>query len=321
MVDTFRCARAAVYHNTRRLTPAQIRAETGCSHVINGYFFNGAFQPLCWTIVDGTIISRDRYTDWGFGCGRSGAPVMTKDRTLGDYLSGVPILKDGKRLARELAVDVARRAERTAVGWKENGELVLWCDKTALTREQLQTKLLALHCRDALMLDGGGSTQGAFPAGCVTSSRKVPTFLLFWETENETKGEKPMAEVQTYSLKKDGAKHLTRHFQVKEFACKDGTDTVLVARALPLVCEYIRMRCGRAITVSSGYRTAEHNRNVGGAEYSQHLYGTAADLKTPAGFTPKQMAAIAREIMPDWGGVGVYDWGIHVDVRVEKADW
>ena len=51
------------------------------------------------------------------------------------------------------------------------------------------------------------------------------------------------------------------------------------------------------------------------------LYGTAADLKTPSGWTPAKLAAIAREIMPDWGGVGVYSWGIHVDVREEKVDW
>ena len=31
------------------------------------------------------------------------------------------------------------------------------------------------------MLDGGGSTQGIFPGGKVTSTRKVPTLLLFWE--------------------------------------------------------------------------------------------------------------------------------------------
>lgn len=42
-------------------------------------------------------------------------------------------------------------------------------------------KLLGLGVTDALMMDGGGSTQGIFPKGKVTSSRKVPTLLLFWE--------------------------------------------------------------------------------------------------------------------------------------------
>ena len=57
----------------------------------------------------------------------------------------------------------------------------------SLTREQLQNKLLGLGVADALMLDGGGSTQGFFPSGKVASSRKVPTMVLFWE---ETKQER-----------------------------------------------------------------------------------------------------------------------------------
>ena len=46
MVDTFDCARAQIYHNTGKLTPAQIKAKTGCTHIINGYLFNGKFQPV-----------------------------------------------------------------------------------------------------------------------------------------------------------------------------------------------------------------------------------------------------------------------------------
>ena len=180
MVDTFDCARAQIYHNTQRLTPAQIKAKTGCTHIINGYLFNGKFQPVGWTVIDGKIISRDKYQDWGVSIGSDGKPQMLTDRG-GSFLSGVPILKAGSKLYRGLTADVARPAARTAVGWMPNGKVCLWCDKTSLTREQLQNKLLGLGVVDALMLDGGGSTQGIFPGGKVISSRKVPTMLLFWE--------------------------------------------------------------------------------------------------------------------------------------------
>ena len=33
------------------------------------------------------------------------------------------------------------------------------------------------------------------------------------------------------------------------------------------------------------------------------------------------VAAYARKIMPDWGGVGVYDSFTHIDIREQKADW
>ena len=180
MVDTFDCARAQIYHNTQRLTPAQIKAKTGCTHIINGYLFNGKFQPVGWTVIDGKVISRDKYQDWGVSIGSDGKPQMLTDRG-GSFLSGVPILKAGSKLYRGLTADVARPAARTAVGWMPNGKVCLWCDKTSLTREQLQNKLLGLGVVDALMLDGGGSTQGIFPGGKVVSTRKVPTLLLFWE--------------------------------------------------------------------------------------------------------------------------------------------
>lgn len=182
MVDIFDCAKAQIYRNTGKLTPAQIKAKTGCTHIINGYLFNGKFQPVGWCVIDGKVISRDKYQDWGVAIGNDGKPQMLTDRG-GSFLSGVPILKAGAKLYRGLTADVARSAARTAVGWMPNGKVCLWCDKTSLTRNQLQDKLLGLGVVDALMLDGGGSTQGIFPGGKVVSTRKVPTLLLFWQAE------------------------------------------------------------------------------------------------------------------------------------------
>lgn len=192
MIDVFKCGKAAVYHNTRRLTPAQIKAETGCSHVINGYFFDDNLRPLSWLVIDGKIISKDKYNDWGFACGPTGAPVMATDRSK-SFLAGVPILKDGKRLQRNLTPDVARRAERSAVAWTADGRVLLWCDKEKLTRDELQMKLLAQGAVDALMLDGGGSVQGDFPGWMLTSRRIVATLLLFW-AEKDPEEETTMTE-------------------------------------------------------------------------------------------------------------------------------
>ena len=184
MTDVFDCAQARIYHNTGKLSPARIKEKTGCTHIVNGYLFNNKFQPVGWTVIDGKVISRDKYQDWGVSIGSDGIPKMLTDRG-GSFLSGVPILKAGAKLYRDLTPDVARSAARTAVGWLANGKVVLWCDKASLTREQLQNKLLGLGVVDALMLDGGGSTQGIFPGGKVTSTRKVPTMLLFWERGSE----------------------------------------------------------------------------------------------------------------------------------------
>jgi len=61
----------------------------------------------------------------------------------------------------------------------------------AYTPEQLRDVLTAAGWDAAIMLDGGGSTQGIFPKGKVKSSRKVPTLLLFWERKAETANPSP----------------------------------------------------------------------------------------------------------------------------------
>ena len=174
------------------------------------------------------------------------------------------------------------------------------------------------------MMDGGGSTQGIFPDGKVTSSRIVATFLCFWEVlePREVKGEKPMKEINAYSKKKDGGKKLSGNFTVKEFACGDGTDAVFVATRLVMVLQSIRSYFGKPVTIHSGYRTPPYNAKVGGVDGSQHTYGTAADISV-RGVSVADVAAYARQLMPDWGGVGVYQRQgfVHVDVRETRADW
>ena len=76
------------------------------------------------------------------------------------------------------------------------------------------------------------------------------------------------------------------------------------------------------VVIHSAYRTPQYNAKVGGASHSQHCYGTAADISVK-GQTPAAVAAYARTLMPDWGGVGVYagQGFTHIDVRETRADW
>lgn len=131
-----------------------------------------------------------------------------------------------------------------------------------------------------------------------------------------------MVEIHAYSKAASGGKQLSAHFKVREFACGDGSDAVLVAPRLVMVLETIRAHFGTAVTINSGYRTPQHNAKVNGAAHSQHCYGTAADI-TVRGHTPAEVAAFARQIMPDWGGVGIYNKQgfTHVDVREKRSDW
>ncbi len=126
--------------------------------------------------------------------------------------------------------------------------------------------------------------------------------------------------LKAYSKKKDGNKKLSANFRVKEFACTDGSDPVFIDTDLVNVLQKIRNHFGKAVTITSAYRTPGKNKAVGGTAYSQHLYGRAADIKVK-GVTPKQVAAYAEKLLPGTGGIGIYKSFCHIDVRVAKARW
>ena len=131
-----------------------------------------------------------------------------------------------------------------------------------------------------------------------------------------------MVEINAHSKAATAGKQLSAHFRVREFACQDGSDAVLVAPRLVMVLETIRAHFDAPVVIHSGYRTPQYNAKVGGVAHSQHCYGMAADISVK-GQTPAAVAAYARQLMPDWGGVGVYakKGFTHIDVREAKADW
>lgn len=126
--------------------------------------------------------------------------------------------------------------------------------------------------------------------------------------------------VRIYSKKYDGSKKLSENFKVKEFACKDKSDPIFISMELIEVLQAIRDHFGKAVTINSGYRTPTHNKKEGGATYSQHLYGMAADIKV-TGIKPKAVAEYAEKLLPNRGGIGIYKNFVHIDVREKKSRW
>lgn len=129
-----------------------------------------------------------------------------------------------------------------------------------------------------------------------------------------------MATIKAYSKAKDGNKKLSTNFKVKEFACTDGSDPIFIAPDLVNILQKIRTHFGKAVTITSAYRTPTKNKACGGTAYSQHLYGMAADIKVK-GVTPKKVAAYAETLLPKSGGIGIYSTFTHIDVRSTKARW
>lgn len=126
--------------------------------------------------------------------------------------------------------------------------------------------------------------------------------------------------VRVWSKAKNGAVKLSANFKVSEFVCKDGSDTVFINPGLVTVLQKIRDHFGKPVIITSAYRNDTYNKKVGGADYSQHKYGAAADIFI-IGVSPATIAAYVETIMPNTGGIGIYSSFVHVDVRVARARW
>ena len=124
--------------------------------------------------------------------------------------------------------------------------------------------------------------------------------------------------VITYSKSADGGKYLSNNFKVSEFACKDGSDKVLIDSELVEILQNIRDHFGTSVIINSGYRTSSYNAQVGGATNSYHVKGMAADIQV-SGVTPAEVAKYAEDI--GVRGVGRYKSFVHVDSRPTKYYW
>ena len=101
------------------------------------------------------------------------------------------------------------------------------------------------------------------------------------------------------------------HFRFREFASK-GNGWIRVNRHLIRGLELIRGRYG-PFTPVSGYRDPIHNRKVGGAPNSQHVYGNAIDVPRSVGLSVPAVRNIGS-----FSGIGFRQSDgvvVHVDVR------
>jgi uncharacterized protein YcbK (DUF882 family) len=114
---------------------------------------------------------------------------------------------------------------------------------------------------------------------------------------------------------------LTNNFTLQEFNSKCGRD--IPNNVLPNIIQLaknlqvLRDAVGKSISITSGYRSPQHNKKIGGAKDSQHVKGMAADIKV-AGMTPKEVALVIDGLIESGkmkqGGIGIYASWVHYDI-------
>ena len=86
-------------------------------------------------------------------------------------------------------------------------------------------------------------------------------------------------------------------------------------RRLMYKLEAVRKKAGNApISINSGFRSINHNANVGGASNSLHMYGVAADIVV-SGRSVSTVMGYAKT--SGFSGIIRYSSFTHVDSRVE----
>lgn len=129
-------------------------------------------------------------------------------------------------------------------------------------------------------------------------------------------------------------RYISTHFTEAENRCRCGdcnkysADIELVA-----VLEELREELGRrAINVTSWFRCRAHNNRptsvvnaqgipgAGSNDNSWHLVGGAVDFWV-RGIDPELIGRKLRKKYPNKYGIGIYDWGVHLDIRPVRADW
>lgn len=129
-----------------------------------------------------------------------------------------------------------------------------------------------------------------------------------------------MANVKTYSKSKNGNLKLSENFCVKEFACKDGSDTIKIDLDLIPLIQRFRNYVETGVYFNSAYRTPSYNKKVGGATNSYHVKGQALDIP----FLNSYKYLTSREKMCAFfntlgvKGIIIYPTFIHVDTRTTK---
>lgn len=91
---------------------------------------------------------------------------------------------------------------------------------------------------------------------------------------------------------------------------------------LKLIVDDMNVRFGdKSFKVTSGCRCAKHNAKVGGEPNSQHMQANAVDLAFEQVQAKEDSWHYLNFKYGSKFGIGIYDWGLHIDTRPTKSRW
>lgn len=137
------------------------------------------------------------------------------------------------------------------------------------------------------------------------------------------------------------SQQITPHFYLEEFMRRGKPNLAGLEQDVPYPSKWVKTRLlvlcqqleviraeldGNPITILSGYRDPKYNSAIGGAKYSQHMLGRAADIRV-GGVGAIKVQNVVKKLCQagkiKLGGLGHYPTFTHVDIRpaIELVEW
>ena len=192
MIYEFTPMEMGIYVNSKKKSITAIQKELNCDVLCNLNLFNGDWTGACYTRADGRIVGSDGFNYFGFGFDRTDRTLMRgwsdKDKHR-NFFGCWDILVSGNPTDGAIPAWTNGLRRRTVIGTLSDGKVFVYANTSAETIAALRNNLTKLGAVEAVVLDGGGSTQLICPTGTVVSSDKTPRAVhtLFYANTTEKK--------------------------------------------------------------------------------------------------------------------------------------
>ena len=162
-----------------RITKLRGRAP---DFLFNAELFDFDTREAASDVVSGGVIHR-LTEGYGIAFPKNKTTVFSYKNNVGadDYIGAYPVLVRNGKAENSSPAGIAGRRGRTAIGVSERMlYIALLPDSGGATLPELRRVFVSFGAKDAINLDGGGSTQFYAPLGNHFSGRRVRGFIGVW---------------------------------------------------------------------------------------------------------------------------------------------
>lgn len=312
------------YTNVKAVYEAHKNKYPGKLIVTNAHWYTVSpkVAPTGNYKVNGTVLSKEAWMDWGFGWNAGSLPIMVSTMGNDNYLSTLPVLVGGKRRDDVIAnqtSSVQRSTLRTWFGVDKAGKWYVEVTTSNYTLHRMVDRMQAFGIVDGMVLDGSGSSQcydgTTYQRG---DGRTIYSYLLLWfadegGTDDDTDDDKE----DTAGMKI----YLSPSAQpANNYAAGDTNEQVQCNRIAEAAKSALE-RCGFAVRKApegQGYKDSVAESNAWGADLHIPIHtnagGGAGTVVFVHGGTAKQMQ-YAKPIYDEVQATspGTTDYGVRVN--------